>query len=228
MSGKLQSGFAPLAILGILALVGVGAVGTAAASDSARPGDALYEIDTAIENIHLAFAGSPEAQAEIQNELALERLEEAQSLEGITARNANMQEALTRAQEHLSEAQAKAEEAQENGKDVDEILAILAENHLRQQEVLQGVYEKVPEQAKASIQRAIEQSQKGYKTAVMAVSEGKREELIQGTRVRLENARNMAEEQGIDLPDIDIPEMGKDEAENENGEPPIEVPTLRP
>lgn len=40
------------------------------------------------------------------------------------------------------------------------------------------------------------------------------------------------EEQGIELPDIDIPEMGEGEAEKEeengNGGPPIEVPQGMP
>lgn len=228
MNKKLQSGFAPLVILGILAVVGVGAVGTAAASDSARPGDALYGVDNAMENLRLAFAGSPEAQARVQNELALERLEEAQSLEGITARNAHMQEALTRAQEHLSEAQAKAEEAKENGKNVDEVLAIIAENSLRLQENLTRVYEQVPEQAKPAIERAILNSQRGFEEAAKAVSGEKREELLNGSMQRLENARMKLEEQGVELPDIDIPEMDENEIENENGGSPIDIPTGRP
>lgn len=226
MNKKLKSSFALLAVLGIFALVGAGAVGTAVTSDSARPGDALYGIDRAMENLRLSFADSPEAQARVHNEIALERLVEAQSLANVSGRTAHVQEALTLARGHLDEVMVKAQEAQAQGKDVDDILALLAENHLRQQEVLQEVYEKVPEQAKASIQRAIEQSQKGYEMAVRTISEESREELLQGTRARLENARNKAEEQGIELPNLDLPDLPETEDVHDgNGEPPSDIPT---
>ena len=205
MKKSSQPGFAPLVILGILALVGVGALGTAAVSDSARPGDALYGIDQAVESVRLAFAGSPEAQARIQSELALERMEEAQSLANETGRTAHLEEALTRAQGHLADAQAKAEEAQAQGKDVDEILALLAENSLRLQENLAEVYERVPEQAKPAIERAMEASQRGFTEAAGAVSGQKKQELLDGPLDRLKSVRELVEEQGVELPEIEIP-----------------------
>lgn len=204
MAKDSQKGFAPLAILVILALLGVGAVGTAAA-DSARPGDALYSLDQAAESLSLAFAGSPEAQAGIQSELVLERIGEAQSLAGVEGRTQNLEEALTGAQEHLASAQAKALEAQAQGKDVDEVLALLAENSVRLQETLASVYERVPDEAKPAIEQAMEAAQRGFTEAASAVSGEKRQEVINSLPDRLEGARQRVQAQGLELPEIEIP-----------------------
>jgi len=219
-----EKGFAPLTILGILALVGVGAVGTAAASDGARPGDALYSIDQATENVRLAFAGSSEAKARMQSGLALERLEEAQSLVNEAGRTAHLEEALTKAQTHLANAQTKAEEAQAQGKDVDEVLALLAENSLRLQENLADVYERVPEQAKPAIERAMEASQKGFTEAANAVSGQKRQELLNGSSQRLERVRERVQEMGVELPEVELPET----EEEVGGNIPIDIPAGGP
>ncbi len=62
------------------------------------------------------------------------------------------------AQEYLDKAAAQ-------GKDVTAVVARLAANSARQQAVLAKVLEKVPEQAKAAIQRAMEVSKRGLTKA---------------------------------------------------------------
>jgi len=220
MKGKFfQEGVVSVALIVLLALLGGG--GLVVASDSARPGDALYGLEQAVESIRLAFTLAPEAQAKVHTSLASERIEEAISLAGTANREEHFEQALARYQEHLQKAQEKAAEAQSQGKDVEEIQAILAENALRHQEVLEGVYERVPEQAKSAIERAIENSQRGYETAVKAISGEKREEVLDKTRDRLEEVRTRLEEKGVELPEIEIPET-------EGQAAPEEVPAGRP
>jgi hypothetical protein len=64
---------APLALL--LAVV-LGGGATAYASDSAKPGDALYPVERLVENVQLGLTFSPEAKEELIVELTQERLEE--------------------------------------------------------------------------------------------------------------------------------------------------------
>jgi len=52
--------------------------GVVYASDTAEPGDLLYGLDQAVEQVHLNLAPNAEAAAEIHLEIASERLEEAQ------------------------------------------------------------------------------------------------------------------------------------------------------
>ncbi len=222
----LQKGFAPIAILALLGLVGIGSVGTAAVADSARPGDALYGIDKAVESVRLAFATSAEAQARVHSEQILERIEEANSLANESGRTAHLEEALARAGEHIANAQAKAEEAKSQGKDVDEVLAILAESSLRLQENLARVLEQVPEQAKPAIERAMEVGQRGFEEAANAVSGQKKQELLNGSLDRLRDAREKAQDQGVELPEVGIPELEQNNMDTETDDKiPVNIPT---
>jgi hypothetical protein len=62
--------------LAIALVVLVGASGTVAASDSARPGDLLFPIDRAAEEARIAFAANAEAKAELRARFAEERVKE--------------------------------------------------------------------------------------------------------------------------------------------------------
>ena len=66
-------------IIAVIALM-LGVGGTAAASESARPGDLLFPIDQAIEDVRLALATSDEAEARLKIVFAEERLAELRSL----------------------------------------------------------------------------------------------------------------------------------------------------
>lgn len=68
--------FAPI-FLALLLLVS-GSVAVTAASDSALPGDALYPVDRAVENVRLQLATSADAKAKLQVKFAGERFDEAQ------------------------------------------------------------------------------------------------------------------------------------------------------
>lgn len=68
-----------LSVLVILGVVFGGGIWTVQASDQARPGDILYPVDRAVENIRLAFTSSAN-KAELKVQFAEERASEVRSL----------------------------------------------------------------------------------------------------------------------------------------------------
>jgi len=69
-------------------------------------------------------------------------------------------------QERFQKVTQRIKEAKQKGKDVEALTEKLKENHLRQQQVLATVLEKVPERAKEGILNAIENSEVGLENAV--------------------------------------------------------------
>jgi len=192
-----NQGFAPLLIVGLVALLGVGGAGVAAVADGARPGDALDGVDQAVEGLRRSLTTSPEARARLEADLATERINEAASL-AAENRTQHVQQALDRYATHLNAAQQKAAEAKLNGKDTEEVQQILAENVLRHQDVLLGVYDQVPEQAQPAIERALENSQRGYNAALEALSNGKAESLEQMHSGKRADIMEKLQDRGLD------------------------------
>ena len=77
-------------------------------------------------------------------------------------------------QEQFQRAIQGMERAREEGKDIEALIEKLKGNHLRQQQVLASVLEKVPEQAQEGILNAIENSSSGLENAVERI-QGKKE-----------------------------------------------------
>lgn len=106
----------------------------------------------------------------------------------------NKLEALDKAnsnyQKFLNLANSKTQEAKEKGKDIEELAILITEKTLKHQEILGEVFERVPDEAKTAIQKAIEVSRGGSETAVQAVSGEKKEELLQ----KIEEVKVKAEE----------------------------------
>ncbi|MEX0621789.1 MAG: DUF5667 domain-containing protein [Candidatus Woykebacteria bacterium] len=175
---KSQKGIAPLVLLAVIGVVVVGVSATAVASNGSKPGDLLYGIDRAVEGIQLAMANAPEAKAQAQIALAQERLQELEALQNAGAAEDKIAEATVRYEQHLEDALAKAQEAKSQGKDTEEVLAIITENTLRHQATLSDVYDKVPEEAQPAIQKAQEVSARGFEEASSAISGEKLEEVI--------------------------------------------------
>jgi len=69
-------------------------------------------------------------------------------------------------QEQFRRAIRWMERAREEGKDIEALIEKLKENHLRQQRVLAGVLEKMPQQAKGGLLNAIENSCFGLENAI--------------------------------------------------------------
>ncbi len=142
------------------------------------PDSPFYFLDTLGEKIGMFFTFRVEKKAAKALKYAEEKLAEA-----IVMAEKNQTKALEKAnqkyQEFLGLANTKTQEAKEKGKNIEELAILITEKTLKHQEVLVEVFEKVPEEAKIAIQKAIEVSRKGSEEAVQAITGVKKEELQQ-------------------------------------------------
>lgn len=109
-----QRGFAPAILLLVLAAVGITGVGTVAASNNSNPGDTLFGLDKAIEEIRVTFAPGDEVKTKIRLEIAEERLDELQTLnnadEPVGSAVLEVQQALNNATTAVSNVEVKFKE----------------------------------------------------------------------------------------------------------------------
>ncbi len=128
------------------------------------PGSPFYFVDRFFEGIGTFFTFSNSAKATRYLALAEERLAEAQVL---TERgDERAQEAVAHYEEQVSEAKERATQAEEL--DLEEQVTDATTKHLA---VLDDVLERVPEQAKASIQAVKERSIQGQIEALRGIAE---------------------------------------------------------
>ncbi len=168
------------------------------------PDSPFYFLKSLSENIGTIFTFGDNAKAERFLNLSEKRLSEAKAL--ADKGNTEMAErAIERYQEQVENALSRAERARERGEDTDDVLTRVSEATLRHQETLADVYEKVPEEAKPAIERAMERAMRGHEEAMRAISDEKREEESenmenkrQETGQRLENLR----EEGVPVPEV--------------------------
>ena len=140
------------------------------------PDNPFYFLKTWKEEIQTFFTFGEEGKAKQFLHLSEVRLAEYKKMVD-KGKTEIAQKTLNKYEKQLGHALEKADEAQEKGKDVGKLKETISERILKHQEVLEGVLEKVPEQAKPGIKKAIEASQKGFEKAIEAVSGEKKEEL---------------------------------------------------
>lgn len=188
--------------------------GQAQTNDLPEPGmlpdSPFYFLKSFFEGVGTFFTFGDIAKAERFLNLSERRLAEAKAL--AEKGKPEIAERITgQYQEQLNRALAKAEEARARGLDTDEVLAKVSEATLRHQAVLADVYERVPEQAKPAIERAMENSMRGYEEALRAVSGEKREEIrqkIEQGRQEIEEKFEGLRERGVPVPTIPkLPEV---------------------
>lgn len=140
------------------------------------PDNPLYFLKDWKERVQLFFTFGEEGKAKQFLHLAEVRLAEYQKMieKGKTE---IARKTLEKYEKQLGHALEKAEEAKEKGKNVEKLKEEIGEKILKHQEALEGVLEKVPEEAKKGIERAIESSQKGFERAIEALTGEKKEEL---------------------------------------------------
>lgn len=122
-----RKGFAPIAVLVILGVLGIGGTATVIAADSAKPGDLLYGIDQAVENVQLALATAPEAQEQTRVDLAEERITEINQLltekgvdsPGLNIALANLQEQKRKVAELLAQQKAQGKAVEQKAKELE-------------------------------------------------------------------------------------------------------------
>ena len=150
-------------VIAIVLAVAVAGGGTAYASQDALPGDILYPEKTFIEDARLFFAFSDETKAATHLQIADTRIEELSRLpeeriqfaEGLVEEHGN----------NLERGLDLVEQQIEQGGNASGLLARFQERLAHHQEVLQTVYEQVPEEAKPAIQHAINVSGQGLERA---------------------------------------------------------------
>ena len=168
------------------------------------PGNPFYFLKAASEGIGTFFTFGDVKKADRFAFLAEKRLAEAAALaeKGDSKR---AEKAAEKYQERLTAALERAERAKGKGLDVDEVLAKVSMATLKHQEVLARIYEKVPEQARKGIERAMEASAKGYERALQAVSKEKKAEVLEQVEARRQEVEQRLEglrSKGIPIPKV--------------------------
>ncbi len=164
-------------------------------SPGLTPNSPFYFLDTLGEKLGMFFTFGDLKKAEKAMQYAEEKLAEAKLMAEKNKIQA-MEKANQKYQEFLGLANRKTQEAKERGKNIDELAILITEKILKHQDILVEVFEKVPEQAKAAIEKAIEVSRRGSEEAVQAVTGAKKEELqqkIEEAKTRMEEVRETAD-----------------------------------
>jgi len=129
------------------------------------PDSSLYFLKTWWENLQMFFTFNSVAKANLELKLANKRLVEAEKL--IEKGKIDLaQRLLEKFQARIEKAIQRTEELKNQGQDVSELVAKLAANSARQQEVLAKVYNQVPTQAQEAILKAMEKSATGLSNAI--------------------------------------------------------------
>ena len=121
------------------------------------PDSPLYGLDRAMESLRLALTFNSEKEANLHLEYAEERLAEIQKMieenkaQYVTKLELARQKSLNKSNEYM-------EKAKEKGRDVSELALKVQEATSKHLAILDGLLEKVPEQAREHIQNAIERS----------------------------------------------------------------------
>ncbi len=169
------------------------------------PSSPFYFLDILGERISLAFTRGKVAKAQKQTRFAEERLAEAQKMAD-EEKDEEAEEAAERYGQLISDAAANLASAAAAGEDITESLTKLVTRatsiHLT---VLSEVYEKVPEQAKSAIERAMQAGARGQEEALGAVSGEARaavEERLSEVRAEVESRLEGLRQQGIPVPAV--------------------------
>ncbi|MFQ5873641.1 MAG: DUF5667 domain-containing protein [Dehalococcoidia bacterium] len=161
-------------VLAVVLLLTGATTGVAYASDGAGPGDALYGVDTAIEQARLRLANNPSAQAELHLQFAAERIEEA-AQKASRGDNENAQAALSAYGAEIASAAQLVAAAR--GPDSETLAGLLDAALSVHETQLGSLLATVPEQAQEAVQGAIDASRAAREHAA---PQGKPEDTPQG------------------------------------------------
>ncbi len=129
------------------------------------PDSPFYFLKTWVEKIRLFFAFSPKGKVTLLTKFAETRLAEAQAMVK-RGKPEIAEKCVDRYEKCLERAEEEIKKKDKVDKDVYETVAEATSKHTA---VLQGLLEKVPEQAKDAIEHAIEVSQRGHDRALEAL-----------------------------------------------------------
>jgi len=166
-------------------------------SPGTTPDSFFYFFERISEEIGTLFTFGDLNKAERYAELASERIAEARAVIEKEKPEA-AEKAFKRYEDQIAKALVWAEKAKNKGESTAQINETMAENTSKHILVLEGVLDKVPEEAKESINRAKEVSANGQKNALRALSEENPEKATQinlrATEAKLNRAKTKAQE----------------------------------
>lgn len=168
------------------------------------PDHPLYVLKSASERVGTLFTFGDVEDGERSLDLAEKRLSEASALVA-KGKSAMAERTLVRYQDQLDRALAKAEEARAKGVDTDELSARASVAALRHQAVLADVYERVPEEARPGIERAMQAGMRGHEKGMRGISGEKRGEVMRDVERHREESHRVLEElrgRGIPVPAV--------------------------
>ncbi len=163
------------------------------------PDNPLFVVKRWWEDVQLFFTFNNEKKAELEQTLALKRIAEAEKL--IEKGKVDLAERhLQRYEQHMERFQERIQTLQQNQSDkADELLNRFEMIQGHQQEVLQRVYDQVPEQGKAGIMNAIEQSAKGVQNAIEHVQANSQEKVEAFKNNVEERVKNQKEDVQLEI-----------------------------
>lgn len=221
----------PVALLAAFLFAGTAHAQTSDLEDPGMlPDHPMYFAKSMSESIGTFFTFGEANEAERALELSEKRLAEAHAL-AAEGKADEAEKAVERYEAQLDRAVTKAERARADGDDGGEALGQVSEATSRHQAVLAEVHQKVPEEARPGIERAMEASKRGHSRAEAARSgarggPGARGQGPPGDRGRPESAGppDFRGQGPPDAPDTDRPDA---DDRPERG-PPDSVDTGRP
>ncbi|HAL61140.1 MAG TPA: hypothetical protein DCP08_01875 [Chloroflexi bacterium] len=154
----------------ILALV-LASAGTAMAAQGSIPGDPLYPVKRVTERLRLLVVRDLSGKTHLRLEFTRRRTEEIEALDerGEEVEESILVELATETEETLEE----IEVAPEGNREI--LFEKLVDLTERQQKVLERVRDRVPEQAKSALERALTVSRRGHERAREAIQQGRPE-----------------------------------------------------
>lgn len=183
----------------------------AAQEAGTTPDNIFYGLDRAMESLRLAVTLNSGKKAELYLKYAEERLAELEEM--VEKGKTKHVEKLIKARDKLlNKTMKRIEKLEEKGKDVSELVAKVEEMHAKHITVLQGLLEKVPEQAREHIQHAIEMSSRSK--AVEAITKEKQETKAEGMEVEEKKPGEKPEVPGKE--EAEKPETPKKPGETED------------
>lgn len=195
------------------------------------PDSPFYFLDLLGEKLSMLFAFTAESKAKKALAYAEERLAEAQAM--MEKGNSKAAEVALRYYEgNVEAAQDRIEQALSLGRDMTEVIAIVGEATAKHTEVLEGLLEKVPEQARKGVEKALEVSEHGHNTALEKLEKIQSGE-IPGNQEQATEALSKGKEGGVkekgrgeqNLKEAEKPEVPVETREMEKPEIPVKVPT---
>ncbi len=148
------------------------------------PDSPLYLAERLKEKISLTFTFDQKAKAEKLFNYAEERLAEAEAL--LTKQKPKLtEETLGRYENFLIRGQDALQKAEASGEQVAQLKELQTEAAIRQQAVLQNIYERIPEDGKAGVLKAMNTSHTVFLLASQTLPEVKSEVIIKNSERRL-------------------------------------------